>query len=217
VKRCSAFAQTLACLLVFLTSWSAASAQFSTRNNSSGQRAVAAAPATYRIATNDSLRIVIFQEPDLEVTARVDANGMVNQPLLGQIRLAGYTIPEAEQAIARAYQNERYLRSPQVTIAIVDYAPREVTIQGQVGSPGRYPLPVEHTMTLVELVTRAGGLKDVARGSAVIVTRPKPDGTFETFKVDVDSLIKGRSRAKAEDNTFTLQQGDIVYVPERII
>jgi len=201
--------QVLSCLLVFLASWVFASAQIPSRYG--------AAPTTYRIATNDTLRVVIFQEPDLEITARVDASGMVNQPLLGQIRIAGLTIPEAEQAIARAYQNERYLRNPQVTISITDYAPREVSIQGQVKSPGRYPLPIEQTMTLVELVTRAGGFTDVARGSAVRVTRVTPDGSTETFTIDVQSLIRGRSRASAEDNALALQPGDIVYVPERII
>jgi len=212
VKRFpTTYTKVFSCLLVFLASWAIASAQFTGRRNHG------AAPTTYRIATNDTLRVVVFQEPDLEITARIDASGMVNLPLLGQIRIAGYTIPEAEQAIARSYQNERYLRSPQVTLSITDYAPREVSIQGQVKSPGRYPLPIEQTMTLVELVTRAGGFTDVARGTAVTVTRIKADGSTENFVVDVASLIKGRSRANAEDNALALQPGDIVYVPERII
>jgi len=206
----SVYAQALSCLLVFLASLAFASAQISSSR-------YGAAPTTYRIATNDTVRVVVFQESDLEITARVDASGMVNLPLLGQIRIAGHTIPEAEQAIARAYQNERYLRSPQVTISIVDYAPREISIQGQVRAPGRYPLPIEQTMTLVELVTRAGGFTDVARGSAVTVTRVKADGSTEKFVVDVQSLIRGRSRASVEDNSLALQPGDIVYVPERII
>ncbi|KXU36537.1 hypothetical protein AXK11_04075 [Cephaloticoccus primus] len=207
--------KALCCLLALLASSLIVHGQ--SRQRQHGGPAQPSTAQTYRIATNDSLRVVVFQEPDLEITARIDASGMVNLPLLGQIRISGLTIPEAERAIATAYQNERYLRDPQITISIVDYAPREVSIQGQVRSPGRYPIPVEHPLTLVELVTRAGGFTDVARGTAVTVTRVNSDGTRQIFTVDVASLIRGRSRASTEDNALVLLPGDIVYVPERII
>ena len=171
----------------------------------------------YRITTNDIIRIGVFQEPDLDMIARVDVKGMVNLPLIGQIRVINYTIPEAESAIEAAYQNGRFLRNPQVTISIQEYTPREVSIQGQVRNPGRYPLPIEQTMSLLELVTRAQGFTDTAKGTAVSVTRVNADGTKEVFTVDVESLIKGRDRAKAKDSSLILLPGDIVYVPERLI
>lgn len=171
----------------------------------------------YRISTNDIIRIGVFQEPDLDMIARVDVKGMVNLPLIGQIKVINYTIPEAESVIEDAYQSGRFLRNPQVTISVQEYTPREVSIQGQVRTPGRYSLPIEQTMSLLELVTRAGGFTDTAKGTAVNVTRVNSDGTKEVFTVDVDSLIKGRDRAKAEDSSLTLLPGDIVYVPERII
>lgn len=171
----------------------------------------------YRIATNDIIRIGIFQEPDLDMIARVDVKGMVNLPLIGQIKVINYTIPEAEAAIESAYQDGRFLRNPQVTISVQEYTPREVSIQGQVRNPGRYPLPIEQTMSLLELVTRAQGFTDTAKGTAVTVTRVNADGTKEVFTVDVESLIKGRDRAKVKDSSLILLPGDIVYVPERII
>lgn len=171
----------------------------------------------YRIATNDSLRVGVFQEPDLDMIARVDMKGTVNLPLLGPVRIVGLTIPEAQRTIEDAYRDGRYLRNPQVTITVEVYAPREVSIQGQIKSPGRYVLPIEQTMTVLELVTKANGFTDTAKGTAVSVTRIKPDGTKEVFTVDVESLIKGKDRAKATDNSFILLPGDIVYVPERLI
>lgn len=171
----------------------------------------------YRITTNDIIRIGVFQEPDLDMIARVDVKGMVNLPLIGQIKVINYTIPEAESAIESAYQSGRFLRNPQVTISIQEYTPREVSIQGQVRNPGRYPLPIEQTMSLLELVTRAQGFTDTAKGTAVSVTRVNADGTKEVFTVDVESLIKGRDRAKAKDSSLILLPGDIVYVPERLI
>ncbi len=171
----------------------------------------------YRIATNDSLRIGVFQEPDLDIIGRVDMKGTINLPLLGPIRIVGFTIPEAQRAIEDAYRDGRYLRNPQVTITVEVYAPREVSIQGQIKSPGRYVLPIEQTMTVLELVTKANGFTDTAKGTAVSVTRIHPDGRKEVFTVDVESLIKGKDRAKAADNSLNLLPGDIVYVPERLI
>jgi polysaccharide export outer membrane protein len=171
----------------------------------------------YRIATNDRIRVGVFQEPDLDIIARVDMKGTVNLPLLGQIKVQNLTINDAEKIIENAYRDGRYLRSPQVTITVEEYAPREVSIQGQVRNPARYTLPIEQTMTVLELVTRAGGFTDTARGTAVSVTRIKDDGTKEVFSVDVESLIKGKNRATAGDNSLILLPGDIVYVPERFI
>lgn len=176
------------------------------------QRAIA-----YRIATNDRIRVGVFQEPDLDIIARVDMKGTVNLPLLGQIKVQNYTISEAEKTIETAYRDGRFLRNPQVTITVEEYAPREVSIQGQVRNPARYTLPIEQPMTVLELVTRAGGFTDTARGTAVSVTRIKEDGTKEVFTVDVESLIKGKNRARAGDNSLILLPGDIVYVPERLI
>lgn len=184
-----------------------------------GLPAQAEAPAarpSYTIANTDRLRITVYQEEDLSTFARVDAKGCVNLPLVNEIRVAGLTVSEAQQAIEAAYRDGRYLKKPQVTINIEEYAAREVSIDGKVRNPGRYPLPIESSMTLTDLVSRAGGLTDTAKGTAITVTRLTPDGKKAVFTVDVDSIIKGRDRNKATDS-FILQPGDIVYVPERII
>jgi polysaccharide export outer membrane protein len=170
----------------------------------------------YQIATNDRIRIGIFQEPELDMIGRVDIKGTVNLNLLGPVKLVGMTIPEAEDAVEAAYRDGRYLRNPQVTITVEEYTPREVSIQGQIKNPSRYPLPIEQTMTVLELVTRAGGFTDTAKGTAVNVTRINPDGSKQVFTVDVESIIKGRDKAKAEDSSLLLMPGDIVYVPERL-
>ena len=173
--------------------------------------------ASYTIASTDRLRITIYQEEDLSCFARVDANGLINLPLIGEVSVSGKTVIEAQHIIESAYRDGRYLVKPQVTINIEEYAPREVSIDGKVRSPGRFPLPIEANMSVLELVTKAGGLLDTAKGTAITVTRISKDGKKEVFTVDVESLMKGRDRAKATDNSLILQPGDIVYVPERII
>jgi polysaccharide export outer membrane protein len=143
--------------------------------------------------------------------------GTINLPLLGSVKVVGLSIAEAQATVETAYRDGRYLRNPQVTITVEVYAPREVSIQGQIKSPGRYVLPIEQTMTVIELVTKANGFTDTAKGTAVNITRINPDGTKQVFTVDVESLIKGKNKAKASDDAFVLLPGDIVYVPERLI
>ncbi len=170
----------------------------------------------YRIATNDRIRIGVFQEPDLDMIARVDMKGTVNLPLLGTVLVKDLTIAEAEIIVENAYRDQRYLRNPEVTISVEQYTPREISIQGQIGSPGRYVLPIEQTMSVLELVTKAGGLSSTAQGKKVAITRINPDGTKEVFVEDVESLIKGKNKDKVQDSSLILLPGDIVYVPERI-
>lgn len=162
----------------------------------------------------DRIQIRIFQEEELTTLARVDARGRINLQLYGELAVGGMTIPQAQAAVENAYKEGRYLRNPQVTINVEEYAPREVSINGQVRSSGRYQLPNESTYTLSELITKAGGITDIGKGSAVTVSRTLPDGTKKTFTIDVDSIIKGK---KGADEDFVLQSGDLVFVPERLI
>lgn len=198
-------------LVLGLLGWPGAflSAQLADTDNS-GSRA-------YVLTNTDRIRIAVFEESDLTLIARIDSQGNVNLPLVGEVRIASFRVTDAERVIENAYREGRFLRNPRVTISVEEYASREVSIQGQIRSPGRYPLPIESTMTILELVTRAGGLTDTARGTAVVVTRILPDGTKRTFNIDVDSMIRGRSRASVEDNSLILESGDIIFVPERII
>ncbi len=171
----------------------------------------------YVLTNTDRISITIYQEDDLSRIARIDSQGRINLPLVGEVAISGLKVDEAQSAIERAYQEGRYLRAPRVTITVEEYAPREVSIQGQVRSPGRYPLPIESSMSILELVTRAGGLTDTAKGTSVRVTRILPDGSKKNFEVDVESLIKGRRGANVQDSSLVLEPGDIIFVPERLI
>jgi polysaccharide export outer membrane protein len=174
-------------------------------------------PSSYVLTNTDRIRVAIYQEDDLSLIARIDSQGRINLPLVGEVAIAGLKVGDAQAAIESAYRDGRFLRNPRVTISVEEYAAREVSIQGQVRSPGRYPLPIESSMTIIELVTRAGGFTDTAKGTAVRITRINADGTKKNFEVDVESLIKGRRGANVSDNSLILEPGDIIFVPERFI
>lgn len=172
---------------------------------------------TYTIALTDRLRVAVFQEPDLSVISRVDAKGNINLPLTGEVHVAGLTLAEAQRKVEEAYREGRFLRSPQVTINVEEYAPRTISVQGEVRNPGQLTLPIESGMTILDAITRSGGFTDTAKGNAVTVTRPMPDGTTRVFTIDVQSYIRGDRRARPEETTLLLLPGDVVYVPQRLI
>jgi len=171
----------------------------------------------YKITNGDRLRIEIFPEDDLVTQCRVDAKGCVNLKLVGEVTLLGLTVQDAEKAIENAYRDQRYLRNPQVRINVEEYRPREVFISGDVKAPARYVMPIETVMTVVDLVQKAGGLTDTARGTAVRVLRKGPDGKEQVIEVDVESILKAKKKAKVEDNSLELEPDDNVFVPQRII
>jgi polysaccharide export outer membrane protein len=192
-----------------------AEAQSSTpaNNNSTEPRQA----VTYTLTNTDKLSISVFQEDDLNVIARVDAKGFVNLKLVGDVRVFGLSVSEAQKAIEDAYKDGRFLRNPQVTINIEEYAPREVTVYGMVREPKRVPLPTESNMNLVDLIGKVGGFTDTARGNAVTVTRITPEGKRIVLgPFDVESMNKGKDRGKAGENVLIMMPGDIVNVPQRI-
>lgn len=177
-----------------------------------GNRAI-----TYIIALTDRLRVDIFQENDLGVISRVDSKGRINLQLVGPVQVAGMTIEEAEVAVENAYRDQRFLRDPQVTIIVEEYAAREVIVQGEVVQPGRIPLPIESGMSVLDAITKAGGFTDLARGDRVTVTRTMPDGSKSVTTVDVQSVLRGRKTAEETDSGMLLLPDDIVYVPIRFL
>lgn len=172
---------------------------------------------TYIIALTDRLRVSVFQEDNLSVISRVDSKGRVNLQLVGPVQVVGMTIEQAEEAVEEAYRNQRFLRNPQVTIIVEEYAAREVIVQGEVAQPGRIPLPIESGMTVLDAITKAGGFTDLAKGEAVTVTRALPDGTKQVTEVDVKNVLRGRKSADSSGSSMLLLPDDIVYVPMRFL
>jgi len=172
----------------------------------------------YKITRGDTVSISILGEQDLNAGGkRVEATGTINLSLIGEINLVGLTIAEAQESIAKKYRDDRYLRNPQVSVTVEVYAPRTVIISGKVNNPGRPEIPADTEMTIKELIFKVGGFGETARGKEVIVTRTMPDGTLKTFKLDVESAIKGRAPSDSGDAAFVLQPDDTIYVPEKII
>ncbi len=174
----------------------------------------------YRITRGDILSVEVLANGEREFSAgqkRVEATGTINLLYIQETRLAGLTIAEAQETIARAYRDGRYIRNPVVTVTIETYARRVVHISGKVNSQATFELPPDTEMTIADLIYKANGFAETAKGTAVKVTRQMPDGTLKVFILDVDSSMKGKLKEASGDAAFVLEPDDMVYVPERII
>ncbi len=172
----------------------------------------------YRIARGDLLSVSVFGEADLTVgRKKVENAGAIILTLAGEVRVVGLTIAEAQAAVENAYRDGRYLRNPQVTITVDESVPRTVSISGKINIPGRHEMPTDTVWTLKDLIIKAGGLQETARGTKVRITRTLPDGTLRVFEKDVESMLRAKNNANAADASFVLEPDDIVYVPEKII
>lgn len=165
----------------------------------------AAAPAEYRIGPGDVIRITVFQSPDLTMETRVTEAGIVNYPLLGNIRLGGLTVTAAEKLIADGLRNGNFLKQPQVSMVVLQVRGNQASVLGLVNRPGRYPIEVAD-MRLSDLIATAGGI--AAGGADVVVVVGTRDGKAFRSEIDLPTLFAPGGRGK---DLFILN-GDTVWI-----
>lgn len=168
----------------------------------------------YRLYPRDLIRFGVYGEGDLSASLRIAGNGNISVPLLGEIKVAGLTLSEAEKLIQERYISEQILIRPQVAIQVQEYSKKEILILGQAGRQGKIELPAESSsLSIVEAITAAGGFSRIGKGDSVRVTRKNPDsGVEEVFVVDAERLISG----KGGNEMFYVLPGDVIFVPERL-
>lgn len=165
----------------------------------------AAAAAQYRLALGDSIRITVFQSPDLTLETRITEAGVISYPLLGSVNLAGLTVAEAEQRIAKGLREGNFVKQPQVSINVVQARGNQVSVLGQVGRPGRYPLETGE-VRLTDMLATAGGVGPF--GSELIVIVGTRSGQPYRAEVDLPTVF-GPNRRNAD---VLLQNGDVIWV-----
>ncbi len=171
----------------------------------------------YRLGKLDQIQITVFDEPDLSVAQRISGEGTIRIPLIGEAKLAGLPIRKAETLIEAAYVENQILKNPIVSIRVIEYAPKEISVLGAVGSPGKLPFPTEVTsLDIVDVISKVGGFTKVARADSVRITRVGEDGREIIFTVNVESMITGRGRRSGEPTRVPVYPGDVIWVPERM-
>ena len=135
---------------------------------------------TYPIRAGDKLNIQVYREKDLTDIFIVDSAGNINYPLLGTLYVQGLSLEELRQHLTNELGKD-YLVNPQVQVAFEESLNKFVYILGQVAKPGNYDYTPN--MTLVRLVSKAGGFTLMAASNQVKITRKMADGKMKTLSV----------------------------------
>jgi polysaccharide export outer membrane protein len=159
----------------------------------------------YPLSVGDSIRVQVFQNPDLALETRVSENGTITYPLIGEVVVGGLSIASAEKKIANALQSGGFIQQPQVNIAITQIRGNQVSVLGQVNRPGRFPLDTSNTR-VSDMLANAGGTTQ--GGDDIVIVTGSRKGTPFRKKIDVPSIYLDE---KTQDD-IVLQGGDTIYV-----
>jgi len=157
------------------------------------------------LGAGDSIRITVFQNPDLTTEARLSQSGAIVFPLIGEVALGGLTPAEAGSRIAEQLKRGNFIVNPQVAVSIVQVRSRQVHVLGQLSRPGNYILE-DTAARLTDVLTLAGGISSTGADTVTVLTNR--GGKIERREIDVPSIFHGG------DPTMNIQieNGDTIFV-----
>ncbi len=163
---------------------------------------VVALEEDYRIAPLDTVKISVFQVPDLSGDFEVDLTGNISMPLIGNVKAIDMTTAELDRRLTQQL-GAKYLQSPDVSVGIKASTRRIVTVDGSVRNPGVFP--VAGPTTLLQVIALAKGTDENANPRRVAVFR-QIQGKRMAAAFDLTSIRRGQM----EDPKIYM--GDIVVV-----
>jgi polysaccharide export outer membrane protein len=156
-----------------------------------------------RIGAGDLLNISVMREPDLDRRVRVRDSGEVSLPLIGDVAVQGMSAADAAKAVEKRYLDGQFLKHPDVSVFIEEFATQQVAVLGQVGKPGSYSLPAARS--LIDVLAMAGGLTEIA-DRHITIERASHAASAEVF-------LSNRADDALEANVQVFP-GDKVVVPK---
>lgn len=180
----------------------------------------------YRLGGSDEIRIRLFGvDPEFFERERyiIPVDGRLNLPWVGEVRVDGLTVREAETQIAASYAP--FIKNPNVTVTLVSPRSLRVVVAGEIQRPGSYTLtPREQGVgggltevggnpndwpTVITAIQAAGGLQQQADLRNVQLRRLEQNGATRNLNVNLWSLLQGEDVPQ----DFTLRDGDTILVP----
>ena len=168
------------------------------------------------IGPDDLLEIMVPYCPELSRTFRVGSDGSLALPLLKHpIAVSGMLPVEVGEQVKEALQRDQILNDPVVTISVIEYRSRPVSVIGAVNHPLTFQAVGE--TTLLDAIARAGGLAPSA-GTTILVTRrvSGSDGSGSNKSKETLASISASSLLASSDPEVNLRLhgGEEIRVPE---
>jgi polysaccharide export outer membrane protein len=160
----------------------------------------------YQIQPGDVMEVHYRYTPEYDQTVTVQPDGYITLNLVGNVKVSQATVEEARTAIIK--QASERLNQPEVSITLKDFQKPYFVVAGQVVSPGKFDM--RENTTALQAVMMAGGFKDTAKSSKIVLFRKINSDTAEVKVLDLNKMEKTSSL----ERDIALQNGDMLLVPQ---
>jgi polysaccharide export outer membrane protein len=167
--------------------------------------AKSAAGSDYVIGPEDVLQVSVWKNETLSRVVPVRPDGKISLPLLHDVQAAGLTSMQLRDKLTRALGE--FMPNPEVSVIVTDVRSFRVSVMGEVQRPG--VLLLKSSTTIMEAIAMAGGFRDFASPSKIVVVRKDPAGQTTKIPFNYNRAIKN---GETEDNIY-LKTGDVIVVP----
>jgi polysaccharide biosynthesis/export protein len=175
-----------------------------------GSAALAATPETLLIGSGDLLHIQVVDTPELEQHPRVTDAGEIPLAGVGSVKVSGLTPSAAASAIQDRLIGAHYMNHPEVMVSVEQYATQNISILGEVKTPGAYPIGTPRS--ILDVLALAGGLSGVADRNILIERHGDPAHPLHyNFSNNADQAVTEQVLVNPGD-TVVVPRAGIVYV-----
>ena len=157
------------------------------------------------LGPGDILLAVVKDHPELstpEGGAALDERGALALPVLGDLVLGGLPLSEARVKLREAYTE--FMKTPDVTLSMVQRESAKFFIVGQIREPG--PRTLERPTTALEAVSQGGFFLNAADRKNCFLVRPH-GSDLEVHRFNAETPEQG--------GLVQVRPGDIVFVRRR--
>ncbi len=196
--------QLVSAVLVLLTATCAGPASAQESAKAAGEPNHTPDAAAYRIGPEDVLQISVWKNEGMSRTVPVRPDGMVSLPLLNDVQAVGLTPMQLREVLMKKFAE--YEPNPEISVIVQEVRSFKVSVIGEVARPGRFEL--KSRATVLDVLAQAGGLKEFASRSRIVVLRPQGT-TMKRILFNYNKVVS----ADGEQENVVLQPGDIVVVP----
>lgn len=163
----------------------------------------------YKLTPGDVLDIQFRYTPEFNQTLTVQPDGYISLEIGGDVKVSGRTLQEVRSLILTKARLR--LESPEVLVILKEFQKPYVVVAGEVNQPGKIEL--REKLTALQAVLLAGGMKETAKSSQVIVFKRLNGDTAEVKVLNFKTL----KRTSDLENDLTLNAGDMILVPRNRI
>jgi polysaccharide biosynthesis/export protein len=158
----------------------------------------------YKLHSGDVLTLEYRYTPEFNQTVTIQPDGYITLNVVGDVKVAGLTLDEVHDQIIKTASAR--LNHPELNLTLKDFEHPSIVVAGEVAKPGKFEL--REDTTALQAVMLAGGFKESARDTKVVLFRRINDQMAEVKQLDLHNF----RRTSDLEKDMMLQPGDMLLV-----